>query len=85
MKDRNWINCPSCGIEVSTVFSSDLAENYSVKGYDSIKVLGLDGYFCRVCKDGIFTRESQNHINSVIAKFKAKTEVVDTDAPEHTE
>ncbi|EKO51669.1 hypothetical protein LEP1GSC132_0304 [Leptospira kirschneri str. 200803703] len=72
MKDKKWIDCPSCGAEESMVFKSDVTENYSIKDYGSIKITRLDGYFCKVCKDGIFTRRSQNHINSVIAEFKAK-------------
>jgi hypothetical protein len=72
MKDKKWIDCPSCGEVNSMVFKSDVSENYFVKGYGTIKINNLEGYFCKSCKDGIFTRKSQNHINSAIAEFKAK-------------
>ena len=72
MKDKKWVDCPSCGEINSMVFKSDVSENYMVKDYGTLKITNLDGYFCKNCKDGIFTRKSQNLINSAIAEFKAK-------------
>ncbi|EMY78919.1 hypothetical protein LEP1GSC060_0845 [Leptospira weilii serovar Ranarum str. ICFT] len=72
MRNKEWIDCPSCGAKSSMILKSNVTENYSVKDYGFIKITGLNGHFCKVCKDGIFTRKSQNHINSVVAEFKAK-------------
>ncbi len=72
MKDKKWIDCPSCGESNSMIFKTDISENYIVKDYGIIKINNLEGYFCKKCKDGIFNRKSQNIINANIAEFKAK-------------
>jgi YgiT-type zinc finger domain-containing protein len=72
MKDKKWIDCPSCGEKNSMIFKSDHTETYSVKSYGNIKIPNLEGFFCKSCKDGIFTKKSQNIINAAVAELKAK-------------
>lgn len=72
MKEKKWVDCPSCGSKNSMVLKSNLTENYHVKDYGSVKITGLAGHFCKVCKDGFYNIKSQNHINSTVAAFKAR-------------
>ena len=72
MKDKNWVDCPLCGSKNSMVFKSNLSENYQIKNYGSVKITGLEGQFCKVCKDGFYNIKSQNHINAAVAEFKAR-------------
>ena len=72
MKDKKWIDCPSCGSKNCMVFKTNLAENYQVKDYGSFRINGLAGYFCKICKEGFYNIKSQNHINSAMAELKAR-------------
>ena len=72
MKEKNWVDCPICGSKGSMVFKSNLSENYQIKNYGSVKIIGLAGQFCKVCKDGFYNIKSQNHINAIVAEFKAR-------------
>ena len=72
MKEKNWVDCPLCGSKNSMVFKSNLSETYNVKDYGSIKITGLSGQFCKVCKDGFYNIKSRNQINALVAEFKAR-------------
>ncbi|MBE7411447.1 MAG: helix-turn-helix domain-containing protein [Leptospiraceae bacterium] len=72
MKEKKWIDCPSCGAKGSMVFKSNLSENYYIKDYGNLKIIRLEGHFCKTCKNGIYNFKSQNMINSMVAEFKAK-------------
>ena len=67
-KDRVWKNCPSCGTENSMVYKSNVTETYTSKRgeFEPFQVTGLDGYFCKVCDDGIFTIKSSNKIEAAM-------------------
>jgi len=71
MKEKKWVDCPSCGSKGSMQYRKNITETYRNSGYNPIKVAGLDGYFCRVCNEGIFTIKSNKKIASSIAEGKA--------------
>ena len=58
MKDKKWVDCPSCGSTNSMVFKSKVTENYNLKDYGLVKIADLEGYFCKVCKDFLLLRFS---------------------------
>ena len=72
MKEKKWVDCPSCGSKDSMALKTNITENYHVKDYGNLKITGLDGYFCKVCKDGIYSIKSQNLIHALVAEFKAR-------------
>ncbi len=72
MKEKKWVNCPSCGSKNSMELKKKLTENYHIKDYGSVKISGLEGHFCKICKDGFYNIKSQNHINSIVAEYKAR-------------
>jgi len=71
MREKKWTDCPSCGSIKSMKYKRKAIESYNIKNYGKLKISGLDGYFCRKCMDGVFTKNSQKIINSKIAEFKA--------------
>jgi hypothetical protein len=72
MKEKNWINCPSCGSRGTMKPKQGIYETYNIKGYAPIKVGPLDGQFCLVCGDGFYSIKSGRTVNSQIAESKAK-------------
>ncbi len=71
MKEKKWVDCPSCGSKGSMLYRKNISETYCNPGYHPITVTGLDGHFCRVCDEGIFSIKSNKKIASSIAEGKA--------------
>lgn len=72
MKQKKWIDCPSCGARGSMKYRKNLSETYRNPDYELITVNYLDGYFCDVCNEGIFTIKSNRKIVASIADEKAR-------------
>ena len=74
MKDRVWKDCPVCGSKDSMVYKENVTETYKTQSGNvkPFKVTELSGYFCKVCKDGIFTKRSSNKIRAAKAHHMAK-------------
>jgi YgiT-type zinc finger domain-containing protein len=72
MRDKKWVDCPACGSKGSMEFRTDVTEVRAPKGYPSVKIKGLKGYFCKVCGDGVWLRESENKIAAEVMALKAR-------------
>ncbi len=72
MKDKKWVDCPSCGAINSMHFKKKLFETFQHKNGPKIKIGPLSGYFCKLCKDGIFTIKSERLINIKLAEHRAR-------------
>lgn len=72
MKDKKWVNCPSCGAKGSMSLKNNINEIYHIKNYGVLKISNLSGYECNQCKERIFLIKSSNKINSAIIDLKAK-------------
>jgi YgiT-type zinc finger domain-containing protein len=72
MKEKKWIDCPSCGSKGSMKLKNNVSETYRNPGYGPITVKQLDGYFCAVCGEGIYTIKSNKKIVSTLADEKAR-------------
>jgi len=71
MKEKKWTDCPSCGSKGSMERRHNVTETYRHSGYVPITISHLDGYFCQVCGDGIFSISSERTINATLAREKA--------------
>ncbi|TGM87894.1 type II toxin-antitoxin system MqsA family antitoxin [Leptospira licerasiae] len=72
MKEKVWKDCPSCGSRDSMQYKKKQKFTAKVHGSDeTVNVTDLDGYFCSVCGEGIYTRQSQAKINEEVARVKA--------------
>jgi YgiT-type zinc finger domain-containing protein len=72
MKEKKWVDCPSCGSKGSMKYKKSITETYRNAGYEPISVEHLDGYYCAVCGDGIFTIKSNKRIMAELAEEKAR-------------
>jgi hypothetical protein len=72
MKEKKWIDCPSCGSKGSMISKKGIYETYTLKNYSPIKIGPLEGDFCSVCNKGFFTIKSEKIINSKLAEEKAR-------------
>jgi YgiT-type zinc finger domain-containing protein len=72
MKEKKWIDCPSCGSKGSMKTKKNLCETYSIKGYAPITIDHLDGQFCTVCGEGFYSIASEKLIKATVADEKAK-------------
>lgn len=72
MRDKKWVDCPACGSKGSMEFRTDVTETRTPKGYPAVEIRGLKGYFCNVCGDGVWLRESENRIAAEVMAFKAR-------------
>jgi YgiT-type zinc finger domain-containing protein len=87
MKEKKWIDCPSCGSKGTMKYYKNKSEKYTALGYKPIVITGLDGYFCSSCDEGVFTIKSAKRINAMMAEEKARqdssrivaTEIVDVE------
>jgi len=82
MKEKKWIDCPSCGSKGTMKIKKNLFETYSIKGYAPISINHLDGQFCEVCGEGFYSVKSERHIASTVADEKAKQDSARTVASE---
>ncbi|TGN08605.1 YgiT-type zinc finger protein [Leptospira bandrabouensis] len=73
-KDKKWVDCPVCGSAGSMVLETNKTFESNIKDLGKIKVTGLTGYFCKVCKDGFFNRTSANKIEEAHMRLKAEIE-----------
>ena len=59
MNDKVWVNCPCCGAAGSMEYRENVFDKMKVKDYpDPIEVGPLCGYFCKICGDGFYTKDS---------------------------
>ena len=72
MREKQWVNCPSCGAQGSMKLKKRVYDTFKSKDYDPIKVGPLGGYFCRKCNDGIYTLASRRVIQPQLAEGRAK-------------
>jgi YgiT-type zinc finger domain-containing protein len=72
MREKKWVDCPSCGTKGSMKFKKNISQTYRNPGYEPITVTHLDGYFCAVCDEGLFTIKSSKKIMSQLADEKAR-------------
>jgi len=72
MKEKIWIDCPSCGSKGSMKPKKNLSETYSPEGYTSIIIKNLDGQFCNICGDGFYSLKSEKIIKATMAEEKAR-------------
>ncbi|TGM22019.1 hypothetical protein [Leptospira meyeri] len=73
-KDKKWVDCPVCGSAGSMVLETNRTFESNIKDLGKLKVTGLSGYFCKVCKDGFFNRSSMNKIEEAHMRLKAESE-----------
>ncbi len=72
MKEKIWIDCPSCGSKGSMKPKKNLSETYSPEGYTAITIKNLEGQFCNICGDGFYSLKSEKIIKATMAEEKAR-------------
>lgn len=72
MKEKKWIDCPSCGSKGTMKYRKNISEKYHHNNYKPITIDHLDGQFCTVCNEGFFSIKAMKRINSILAEEKAK-------------
>ncbi|EKD47494.1 MAG: hypothetical protein ACD_66C00033G0001 [uncultured bacterium] len=82
MKQKQWKDCPVCGAKDSMRFKENFSERFKFKSCPSLIIEGLSGYFCKKCKDGIYTIETDNLIESKLAEHKARYDAKNTPVSE---
>lgn len=69
MIEKVWVDCPICGAKGSMAFKSSIYDKVARKGHQPVEVGPLEGYFCKVCDDGFYTRESLDRREQQIAEI----------------
>lgn len=72
MKEKKWVDCPSCGSKGTMKYKKGMSETYRNPGYEPITVTHLDGYFCSACGEGIYSIKSNKNITSKLTDEKAR-------------
>lgn len=72
MRERKWVDCPSCGAKGDMRACSELSERLQPKGYPSLEVQGLSGQFCEVCGEGFWSLKSERKIAQEVAEHMAR-------------
>lgn len=80
MKDKKWVNCPSCGSSNSMQFKKNVFETYQYKNEPKITIGPLSGYFCKKCNDGIFNQKSSKLIKTKLTEHRARCDAKTTPA-----
>ncbi len=84
MKEKIWVDCPACGSSGTMVYKKNISETFRHTDYKPVTISGLDGYFCSVCGDGIYSSKSRNRIDCLLADEKARQDSTRTLASELT-
>lgn len=70
--DHEWVDCPSCGAKGSMERRTDVAYSVTPHGCRRIEIEGLEGYFCRLCEDGVWTRASIRKIGQAVGRARVQ-------------
>ena len=76
MPDKKLTYCPACGAKGSMVYYTDVVETRHPKGWGGwpVNIDGLDGYFCELCDEAVWTEASKQKIEAEVAAHLAKME-----------
>lgn len=72
MRQKKWKNCPACGATNSMHFKKNEWHVFHSKKYPSIKIGPLSWYVCQKCREGIYTIQSINSIESRLKEHQAR-------------
>jgi hypothetical protein len=72
MREKKWVDCPSCGAKNSMEYRTGLVERREPKGYPPFEVGDLEGYLCSLCKEGFWSRASERKITAASAEHRAR-------------
>lgn len=72
MREKKWIDCPSCGASKSMCARVNRNERFNLSGYPPLDISGLEGQFCNVCGDGFWSLKSERLIARRLAAHRAE-------------
>ncbi len=68
MELKDMKDCVICGSKGSMEYRTGKEITFTSKKYSNLVVKDLDGYFCNVCNDGFYTKESNDRIGEEMKK-----------------
>lgn len=71
MREKQWIDCPSCGAKKSMRRLKGQDERYNPAGYPPLDISELDGQFCKYCGEGFWSQKSERRIARLLAEHMA--------------
>jgi len=72
MREKKWIDCPSCGAKKSMRARKNLHERLNPAGYPPLDIKGLEGQFCASCGEGFWSLKSERRMNQLLAEHLAQ-------------
>lgn len=78
MKQKKWVDCPSCGFKGGMHFKKYPSKIFESKKYPKVKIGPLSEYVCRNCNEGIYTIRTDNLIQVKLAEHKARCDADNT-------
>lgn len=71
MREKQWVDCPSCGAKKSMRRLKGQDERYNPAGYPPLDISDLDGQFCEYCGEGFWSQKSERRIARLLAEHMA--------------
>ena len=78
MREKNWIDCPVCGAKGTMRIQSNRSRRLAPRGYSPVQIKGLEGQFCKVCRDGFWSRASERAISRQLGEHMAREDAART-------
>ena len=72
MREKKWIDCPSCGAKKSMRKKQRQKERINPAGYPPLDIAVLNGQFCASCDEGFWSLKSERRIAELLAEHMAQ-------------